>query len=361
MKVTIIGGGVVGYAVAYELLSRNASVQIIDPRGAGLGATRASAGVLAPYIEGHSPQLLRLAVCGLAAYDSFIARLRSDSPRPIEYRRTGTLEVARDAAEAGALGAAAERLAAAGVAHALIDGSGVRNLEAALSDAVIAGLHVPEHGYVAVGALMAALADAVERRGATVVREAVTDLEPRGGGVRTIAGDRVVDSEAVVIAAGSWSGQVASPAVPVRPIRGQLLQVRFPKPPLSRVVWGSACYLVPWNDGSLLIGATTEDVGFEERATVGGVRQLLESAADVLPSTATAIFEDVRVGLRPRIADELPVIGPSSTMRGVYYATGHYRNGVLLAPLTATLVADLLVDRHERPELALVRPGRLGL
>jgi glycine oxidase len=130
---------------------------------------------------------------------------------------------------------------------------------------------------------------------------------------------------------------------------------------MSHVIWGTRGYLVPWRDGSVLVGATSEDVGFDERSTASGVQGLLESAGELVPATRLARFEEVRVGLRPLTADELPVIGASSTMPGVYYATGHYRNGVLLAPLTALIVADLLLDGRERPEHAAVRPDRFGL
>ena len=360
MNVTIAGAGVVGYAVAYELASRGASVRIVDPRGVGLGATHATAGILAPYIEGHSERLLTLAVSGLASYDAFVERVRSDSGRSVECRRSGTLQVARGHGEAAALAGAAGRLAAAGVQHAFLDSQGVRALEPALGD-VSAGLLVPEHGYVVAAELTSALAEAVQRSGGTRSLGAVQRIEKTGSGLRVTTSNEAFNTDTVVIAAGAWSGQIAPPQVPVRPIRGQLLQVRFPQPPISRVVWGSACYLVPWNDGSMLVGATVEDVGFDERATAGGIGHLLESAADLLPSTASAGFEDVRVGLRPLTTDELPVIGASSTMRGVYYATGHYRNGLLLAPLTALMLADLILEQRERPELALVHPSRLGL
>ncbi len=139
------------------------------------------------------------------------------------------------------------------------------------------------------------------------------------------------------------------------------MHLRFPEPPVSHVIWGTRGYLVPWLDGSLLVGATSEDVGFDERSTASGVQGLLQSAGDLVPATRTARFEEVRVGLRPLTDDELPVIGASSTMPGVYYATGHYRNGVLLAPVTALIVADLLLDGRERPEYAAVRPDRFGL
>jgi thiazole synthase len=118
---------------------------------------------------------------------------------------------------------------------------------------------------------------------------------------------------------------------------------------------------VPWTDGSLLLGATSEDVGFDESSTAAGVEGLRDAARRYIPSTATAALEEVRVGLRPATADELPLIGRSSTMRGVFYATGHYRNGVLLAPLTATLIGDLVMERREGPMLALTRPDRVGL
>jgi glycine/D-amino acid oxidase-like deaminating enzyme len=171
------------------------------------------------------------------------------------------------------------------------------------------------------------------------------------------------EADAVVVAAGSWSSRITVGATPppVKPIRGQLLHLAFSSPPASRVIWGAHCYMVPWQDGSLLVGATVEDVGFDEGATVAGVRDLLEHASELLPAAWGARFEGVRVGLRPATPDELPIIGPSSAMPGVFYATGHYRNGVLLAPLTATLTADLVLLGRDAPELALTRPARFGL
>jgi glycine oxidase len=166
------------------------------------------------------------------------------------------------------------------------------------------------------------------------------------------------------MAAGSWSGGIPMPPaapIPVRPVRGQLLQLRFDSSPLTRIVWGSAAYLVPWTDGDMLVGATVEDAGFDERVTAGGVAQLLDAAAALLPAASSAGFVEARAGLRPGTSDQLPIVGRSSTMRGVYYATGHYRNGVLLAPLTATLIADLVLEGRERDELALMRPDRFGL
>ena len=210
---------------------------------------------------------------------------------------------------------------------------------------------------------MAALEEASGRRGARLDIVPVDRIESAGG-VRVHAGTERIDSDALVVAAGSWSGGIPmSPAAPppVRPVRGQIVQLRFDSPPLTRIAWGSAAYLVPWTDGNLLVGATSEDVGFDDSVTAAGVAQLQAAAAELLPASRAARFVEARAGLRPATADELPIVGRSSTMRGVYYATGHYRNGVLLAPLTASLVADLVLDGRERAELALTRPDRFGL
>jgi glycine oxidase len=167
-----------------------------------------------------------------------------------------------------------------------------------------------------------------------------------------------------VLAAGSWSGGIAvdgvSATVPVRPIRGQLLHLSWIGTPLRRVTWSSRCYLVPWEDGTLLVGATVEDAGFDERTTVAGVRDLLEAVSEIVPRAWNAGFLGSRVGLRPSTADDLPVIGASAAMPNLIYATGHYRNGVLLAPLTAQLVADAMLDNRIDPLLAAVNPSRFG-
>jgi glycine oxidase len=343
MNATVIGAGIAGLAIAYELASRGVGVRLVDMRGPGQGATRASAGILAPFVEGHSDALLQLGICGLNHYDRFIARVTADAGGEVDYRRTGTLQVARTAAEGERLAALAARLAAAGTEHSLVDAAGARRLEPGVGD-VTAALLVPQHGYVAVPSLVAALAAALARRGVDVTVERIDDVAAEAS-----------RADAVVVAAGSWSGP------PVKPVRGQLLHLRLPQPPAARVIWGEGCYAVPWQDGSVLVGATSEDVGFDESATAAGVRLLLERGTELLPALERARFQEVRVGLRPATADELPVIGPSSTMRGVFYATGHYRNGILLAPWTALAVADLVLDGRARAELSLTRPDRVGL
>ena len=364
MKVTIAGAGVIGCAVAYELASRGAHVRVLDSRTAGGGATRASAGILAPYIEGHDPTLRRLCVRSLALFDDFVDRVRSDSGVVVEYERHGTIQVALTQDEVNQLKRMDQALGESKVTHALLDSGEVRRREPALTADTVAGLEIPEQGYVAPADLTRALVAAAIRQGA--IFDIATALTVEVGKVprlHTSAG--VIESDAVIVAAGSWSSQIGRPAASaeasVRPIRGQLLQLRLPRRAATHVIWGEDCYLVNRHDGTVLAGATVEDVGFDERATSDGVEQLLQASMRLMPCLRDAAFEEVRVGLRPMTSDELPAMGASSTMPHVFYATGHYRNGVLLAPLTARLMTDLVLDGRIGEELSTVRPERLGL
>ena len=364
MTVTVVGAGIIGCAIAYELAARGTDVRLIDPRGPGQGASRASAGMLAPRIEGHSSALLQLGLASLDLYDGFIARVVADSQRRVEYRRSGTLQVALTDDEARRLEEDHHALTKAAVAHSWLDAVAVHRLEPSLTGAVVAGLLIPEHGYVGVATFLSALSEAARRFGDSLSSSQVREVLSGAGAVRLDTSDGALTSDIVVLAAGSWSGGIpigSMPSAPVRPVRGQLLQLKFERPPLSHVVWGGSGYMVPWEDGRLLVGATVEDVGFDEGVTIEGLQQLLSCAQTLLPAAESARCDGVRAGLRPATPDELPIIGASSTMPGVYYATGHYRNGVLLAPLTAVMMAELILGGQERAESALVQPARFGL
>jgi glycine oxidase len=366
--IVVIGAGIVGCAIAYELARRGASVEIVDSRHAvGMGATQASAGVLAPYIEardGHP--LLELGTRSLDLFDEFIGRVSATSGMPLVYRRTGTIDVAADELEMETLQATAAVLAGRGVAARLVDRAGTCAEEPHVTGDVAGALIIDVHGFVVASELTRALCVAARRHGAQLIEQS------RVRRISRVAGELVVETDrgrlsgaAVVLAAGSWSGTIEidgiSARAPVRPVRGQLLQLAWNGPPLKRVTWSRRCYLVPWDDGSLLVGATVEEAGFDERATVAGVRDLLEAACDVVPQAWNAGFREARVGLRPGTSDDLPIIGPSSAMPGLFFATGHYRNGVLLAPLTAELVAAAMIDNRIDAMLAPIGPARFGL
>jgi glycine oxidase len=371
--VIVIGGGIIGCAVACELARRGARVRVFEARTVAAGATHASAGMLAPYIEAHDRgPLFDLTLRSLALFDDFVASAARDSGLPIDYRRTGSLEVATDAAMAETLRQAAcaqrdgvhLRSASAGQALQWLSTDAARELEPALPPTIHGALFVPTHGYVAVSALTDALAWAALKHGAEI--ETGRDIRSivRGSDHLHLTADdgTTWTAATVVMAAGSWSSQIVAddPSAPaVRPIRGQLLRLAWQAEPLSRVLWGHDCYIVPWQDGTVLVGATVEDVGFDSRTTAAGVSQLLAAACALLPGAAQATFIEARAGLRPATADGLPIVGRSTNVDGLVYATGHFRNGVLLAPLTAALVADLILDGREDPALAITSPGRI--
>jgi glycine oxidase len=223
------------------------------------------------------------------------------------------------------------------------------------------------HGFVGVPELTDALSVAAMHAGATIARDSrVTTIAPaRDGGLEVHTEHGVSTADRVVLAAGSWSGQIrmAGIAEPpsIQPIRGQLLHLSWPtSQPLRHILWGADCYIVPWLNGRVLVGATVEDSGFDERATAAGVRDLLEAGCALVPHLWQASFVEARVGLRPASPDGLPLIGESDVLPGLIYATGHYRNGVLLAPLTARLVKILAMDEGSDGAFDSVRPSRLG-
>jgi glycine oxidase len=340
--VVVVGAGVIGCAVAREVARRGAKTMVVEARTVGAGATQASAGVLAPYIEAPSDGPLHaLTVQSLSLYDEFISSLGDESSVSIEYRRCGTLEVAHDLKAAEHLKRLGEWVRSKDVDARWIDPSEVSRVEPALA-ATCGGLLVPSHGYVNAPQLTTALAAAARRHGAEVhTGRRVESIDDQGDSASVTAGGAIYRARTVVVAAGSWSSDIARETT-VAPVRGQLVRVRWEGPPIQRILWSEHCYLVPWLDRTLLVGATVEQVGFDERVTAGGVKALLNAASAVLPGITDATFVDVRVGLRPATASGLPIIRRSDQHPAVIYATGHFRNGILLAPLTATLVADLL-------------------
>lgn len=361
----MIGAGVVGCAVAFELAEAGYQVSVIDMRRPGAGASQASAGILAPYVEGHHSAALRtLGLASLARYASFVERVQARSGMAVEFVRTGTLEAAVDDADIARLQQSAAALASAQVDAHWMDGDAARRLEPTLGPQVVGALHIPMHATVNVPALTAAMAAAARQLGADFHDGlAVTGLAADRDGVTvsTTQGDRRASD--VVLAAGSWSAALGLPgatAPPVRPVRGQLLHLRTPPGTVRHVLWGRDVYLVPWTDGTLYVGATSEEVGFDQRTTAAGVGGLLASATALAPGLGDATFVEARAGLRPGTDDTLPFIGRSEVVPGLVYACGHFRNGALLAPLTAALVAGLVGGAAADPALALVAPGRAG-
>lgn len=365
--ILVIGAGIVGCAVAYELARRGASVSIVDDRPAGFGATQASAGMLAPFTEAaEGGPLLELGARSLDLYDRFVTRLRDDSGMTVPYERTGSLHVARVEESLAHLAATRDVLAARGVASDLLSSQQLREQEPHLGADVFGGLLIPLQGHVGAFEMTGALAAAAQRLGARIVNDTpVRRVRSVDGGVAVDTDTGTLRSDFAVLAAGAWAGQIAvegvATPVPVRPVRGQIVHLGWSGAPLRRITWDERCYVVPRSDGTLLVGATVEDAGFDERTTVAGVRDLLEAACDLLPHAWTASLLSVKVGLRPGSPDALPAIGWSRAVPGLMYATGHYRNGVLLAPLTAAMVAGALMGDAPDAAFEWTSPDRFGM
>jgi len=362
LRVLVAGAGIIGMSIAEALAARGAEVIVVDRRGPGQGATRASAGMLAPFAEAEpdSP-LLALGRRSLDLFDALVARLDSTGI-DVHYRRSGTLQVAFDDADAKRLRAHFRQLEGSAAGAAWIDADAIAAFEPTLSPGVRGGLFVSTHGFVAAEPLLEALTSRAHASGVEMIYPAeVTAVEARGTVRRVVLANRTVEVDCVVIACGSWSAGIAleGPALRVRPVRGQLLRLQWPDADVpSRIVWGPGCYVVPWSDGTVLVGATVEDVGFDERTTSAGVDALCQAVGGMLPRARQARTIEVRAGLRPETPDGLPLIGPLEQDPRVVIACGHYRNGILLAPLTADLVSRFVLDDEMDPVLALTNPTR---
>jgi glycine oxidase ThiO len=338
-SVVVVGAGVIGCAIARELGTRGVACTVVDDRGVAGGATHASAGMLAPYVEAHAGgPLLELAEASLARYPDWIAAVRRESGIDVEYDVPGTLEVATDTARA-------DELRRASALHGHWIDAGVLRERYPDVGVSLGGRFTPEHGYVAATELANALAQAAGRHGVAFHAARVERVTPSEGGFRVATTRGDVHATTVVLAAGAWTSAIQGIRTPpVRPVRGQLLRLAWPGETLRTILWGPRCYVVPRRDRSILVGATVEEVGFDERTTAEGVRALLDAVCDLLPAARDASFIDARAGLRPATPDDLPVLGPDAHTPGLVHASGHYRNGVLLAPITASLIGDLIVD-----------------
>lgn len=349
--VVVIGGGVIGLAAAWRLARRGVAVTLLERHRPGAGASTAAAGMLSPLKEAGEPgPFLELGLRSLERYPGFVADIEACARLEVGYRRQGRLDVACTEEEAGTLRRQQAVQQQAGFESRLLELSELRRLEPALAHDVTLGLATEHDHQVDNARLVAALWLAAGREGA-VIRPAagaaavtLAGADDRVSGVDLDSGEHV-DADAVVVAAGAWTGAIDLPRrLPVRPVRGQIILLRTVPPALRRVTWGPDCYLVPRPDGRLLVGATMEEAGFVLASTAGATERLLASAIRIAPALADAELEGFQVGLRPATPDGLPVIGEDPATPGLFFATGHFRNGILLAPETAELIAAAILD-----------------
>jgi glycine oxidase len=323
--------------VAWRARARGLSVLVLDRGEPGAGTSRVAAGMLAPVAETDAGEraLLELGLRSVALWPAFAAELGAASGIDVDLRTCGTLMLARDRDDAEALERERDLRERFGLRVEALLPSAARRLEPALAPTLRSALHLPDDHAVDPRLTCAALARAAEDAGAV--------LRP-GVEVDDLA---ALPAEQVVVAAGPWSGAFGDEAR-VRPVKGQTLRLRDPGGPglLERVVrWGQPCpgYLVPRGDGRYVLGATQEERGFDTAVTAGGLHDLLRDASELVPGVLELEVEEHLAGLRPGTPDNAPIIGRSPSNPRVVWATGHHRNGVLLAPVTADLVVGELL------------------
>ena len=364
----VVGGGVIGLGIAWRAALAGMAVTVVD-EAPGRGASWAAAGMLAPVTEVHYGErpLLSLNLAAAARWPAFAAEVEEASGLPVGYRPGGTLAVARDADDNAALEDLYQFQLRCGLEVERLRSRECRQLEPGLAPSIRGGVLATGDHQVDNRALVEALLVACQRAGVRMVRGRVAELAVEGDRVTGVVlsdGERL-PAGAVVLAAGCWSGRLGGLAAealpPVRPVKGQLLYLRGPadQPLCSRNVRGLEVYVVPRGDGRVVVGATVEEQGFDTTATAGAVHDLLRAAIELLPDTAELELLETVVGLRPGSPDNAPMLGPAGP-QGLVVATGHYRNGILLTPVTADAVAELLATGQVPELIAPFGPGRFA-
>lgn len=350
VRVLVVGGGIAGCATAVELAQRGAVVTLVDRDQPGTGATGASAGMLAPQYESPEPEhSFWFGLECTALWPEFARLLEALAQWPVGYRSSGMLVANRDPEEEAAARGALAWQREAGLKGEILSPAAAQELHPGVSQAVLSYVWLPDEAQVDTQRLAVALADAVRAAGGQVrVGKGVREVLSEGGRATgaVLNGETLLSADAVVLAAGAWSPLLEGlpRTVPVRPVRGQILRL-LPEDP---VPWRLLCdhrgrYLVPRENGTLLVGSTMEEAGYDDSVTDEGRAVLIEAALDLYPALEEARVVERWAGLRPLTPDTWPVLGPDPAMEGLFYATGYGRNGILFAPLAAMAVADLVL------------------
>lgn len=367
-QLLVVGGGVIGLSVAFELLRRGRPVCVLERDRPGSGATDAAGGMLAPISESEveRPEQIRFGLDSLRRFPEFVRRVERVAGTSCGYRSEGTLWVSCTRDDQGDLDHLAVTLEEKRLPFRRLTRTELLELEPHLSPRVLSGLLV--HGDLQADprALSHALGRAIVELGGSLRTGVTVDrLEASGGRLRAVRGrDRQgapvqLDGSTAIVCAGAWTAELDWPLPPIglRPLKGQLVRLHGPRL-LRHVVRFPRGYLVPREDGELLVGATMEELGFDQTPTAGAVLDLLRHAWQVLPGLYELELTEVSVGLRSAVDDQLPVIGRTE-IDGLYLATGHYRNGILLAPATAHYLAELVTSGQLPAELEPFDPARL--
>jgi glycine oxidase len=358
----IAGGGVIGGAIALELARAGMRVGVFDRQQPGQEASWASAGILSPAPE--SPAMIAMVPLGkksLSLYPEFVAQVEEISGQSTGFRATGTLEALFSGDTKAELSTIIALHHGLGLKAEPLRAEDARELEPALSEDAEAAVLRPEECSVDNRALTTAVLEAARRSGAEIFSDVSVKGIWREGNrcAGLILANEKVEAKWTIMAAGCFSAAIEGVAAyaPVRPAKGQMVALRADEVKLQRVLWSEHIYLVPRNDGRILAGATVEYVGFDKRTTVGGIEKILSAAIELAPGLANARIEETWAGLRPDTPDHLPILGPTD-LDGLLMATGHFRSGILLTPITARLIREWITEQRVSVEWDRFSPLR---
>jgi len=374
--IVVIGAGLIGSSVAWRLAQHGHRVTVVEKGEPGVEASWAAAGLLQPEAGREAgPQLLQLWLNSLANYGAFIAEIREVTGIAVEYRTTGRLVAAFDEVEEAALREKFQAQAGTGIRAEWLGNAAVRALESAVAPDIRGAILYSDHGLVDNRQLTSAVVQAARRAGVTLrTYETVTAIQTSGGRVSGVRTDRgVIPAEIVINAAGAWSAglglqdanesrvTILSPSdPPVYPAKGEIIALQARPRPLERVITIPGGSVSARADGRIVVGATVRDVGFDREITADGVARMLTAAIRAVPELKSARFLEAWTGLRPRTPDEQPVLG-EGRVPGLFWATGHFKMGILSAPATAEVLTALVEGREPPFPVDDLTPWRFGM
>ncbi len=365
MKAIVIGGGIIGGSVAWRLARDGATVTVFERARLGMEASWAAAGLIGPQVEAQEPGVFfDLCMAGKNAFDAIVDRLARESGVDPEYDQHGALYVAFDDAGIERLKSRARWQREAGARVDELAPDEALKLAPALSPSVRFALYMPTNRRTENRKLTMAYIRAAEAAGAAFregarVAEIVAN-SGRAAGVRFDDGS-VHEADVIVNAAGSWAGEIRgleADKIRFYPVRGQIICFEAPAGALGPSLFSPEGILVPRRDGRLIAGSIFEDAGFNKSVTLAGIATITSAVAAMVPGLRGVAFREAWAGLRPASDDLMPVIGESPSVRGAFYAAGHFRSGILLSALTGELIADLVAGRNPSIDLAPFSPAR---
>jgi glycine oxidase len=363
-QIVIVGGGIIGLTIARSLAQRGVrDICLLERSSLGTESSFAAAGMLAPQAEAdEQDDFFKLLCQSRDLYPAFAKQLKDETGIDVELDTTGTLYLAFNEHDQSEIDQRFDWQTSAGLPVEKLTPEEARMFEPCVSPGISGALRFPLDFQVENRRLLTALANSVSELGVHLVKgtnvESIQVASHRVSGVQTSSG--FIGCSTVVVATGAWSS-FANPAVKVEPVRGQIVCLTA-QPELARhVIYSPRGYIVPRQNGRLLAGSTSENAGFAKEVTAAGVNTILKNAIEIAPALAVMPISDTWAGLRPRAADGLPVLGPCGEIDGLVYATGHYRNGILLAPLTGELIAKVIVEAVVPAVLTPFSPDRFVL